>query len=385
MQAGRIRIVNYAVNGSGAGHVTRLVSVSRWLRRYAAHAGAEVEIYFLTSSEAGTLLFAEGFPSFKLPSKTMVEEARLDERAFLPIAQAWVRDTLRLLGPSLLISDTFPHGYYDELPAALDLCRRKAFIYRPLKESHATLPAFQRALTLYDAILVPEYEGTQQTPATPEEARDRLHYVGPLIAREREEILSRRAARALLGLEDDELAVYVSAGGGGDAGAERMINAVRESLRGVAGLHLVVGAGPLYRGRSFHSPRVTWLTQGGGAVGLMNGFDVAVSAAGYNSFNELMHVGVATVFIPQEKWADEQLARAARAAKVGAAVVLRTADDDARLREAIELWRDPAARAAASVAARALVPRNHARDAARELLKLVLPASSVEAAAALEV
>ena len=33
----KIRVVNYAVNGRGVGHLTRLVAINRWVRRYAAY------------------------------------------------------------------------------------------------------------------------------------------------------------------------------------------------------------------------------------------------------------------------------------------------------------------------------------------------------------
>ena len=35
----KLRIVNYAVNGRGVGHLTRLTAINRWLRRYAAYGG----------------------------------------------------------------------------------------------------------------------------------------------------------------------------------------------------------------------------------------------------------------------------------------------------------------------------------------------------------
>jgi UDP:flavonoid glycosyltransferase YjiC (YdhE family) len=105
----------------------------------------------------------------------------------------------------------------------------------------------------------------------------------------------------------------------------------------------------------------------------MGAFDIAVSAAGYNSFNELMHFGVPTVFLPQEKWADDQKARAERAARVGAAVVLDSEADGRALQQIIERFRDPARRLAASRSARNLVPRNHACEAASALLRLLIP------------
>jgi len=192
-----LRIVNYAVNGSGVGHLQRLVAISRWLRRYAAHAGVRAEIYFLTSSEADGLLFHERFASFKLPSKTAVAEAGLDKLAYLALAKQWVWHSLGLLRPDLLVVDTFPRGSFGELLSALDLVGKKAFVYRPMKAAFAERADFQAMLPLYDAILVPDHDdgGTR----VPEAARARLHHTGPVMVRERVELLSRTAARASQG------------------------------------------------------------------------------------------------------------------------------------------------------------------------------------------
>lgn len=365
----KLRIVNYAVNGVGTGHVTRLIAVNRWLRRHAAQLDLPLEIYFLTSSEAGGLLFAEKFPAFKLPSKTIAEEAALDNTFFLETARQWVSHTLDLLRPDLLVVDTFPGGYFEELETALRLCDKKAFIYRPLKESHARQPQFQRALSNYDAILVPEYARDASLPVS-ELLVDRVQYLGPIMVREHDEALNRDEARQQLCIADDALAVYLSAGGGGDTNAATQLHHMYEALRDVAGLHVIIGAGPLYRGRPIYGERLTWLSHICSAE-LMNAFDLAISAAGYNSFNELMHFGVPTIFVPQEKWADDQQARAARAERVGAAMIIDPQADAAAFRRTIEQWRDPARQAKARLAARELVPSNHAREAAQVLLKLL--------------
>lgn len=370
-----LRIVNYAINGVGTGHVTRLIAISRWLRRHAKRLEVEVEIYFLTSSEAGALLFAERFPSFKLPSRTVVAEAGIDETRFLALARPWVCDTLLALNPDLLLVDTFPQGYFEELGPFLTGCPKTAFVYRPLKESHAGLPEFQNALSHYNLILVPEYE--QHAPVlVPPALRDRVRYIGPMMMRERSEILARADARRVLGIVDGLLAVYISAGGGGDQNAERLIQAAYKALRGIQGLHLVIGAGPLYRGSCIYGDHLTWLAQGNAAE-FMAGFDIAVSAAGYNSFNELMHFGVPTVFLPQEKWADDQRARAERAVSAGAAVVLDSEANGLALQQTIERFRDPAERVSASRSARNLVPHNHASEAAAALLRLLIPGEQI--------
>lgn len=302
-------------------------------------------------------------------------EAGIDETRFLDLAQHWVRQTLTALQPDLLLVDTFPQGYFNELSPFLKECPAAAFVYRPLKETHAVLPEFQSALSHYDAILVPEYEQYEQVLA-PAEVRDRVRYTGPIIVRERDEILAREEARKVLGIADDQLAVYTSVGGGGDALAEKQIHAVYEALRDVPGLHLIIGAGPLYRGRCIYRSLVTWLAHGSAAE-FMAAFDVAVSAAGYNSFNKLMHFGIPTIFLPQEKWADDQRSRAKRAARVGAAVVLESTSEAGALRQMIEKWRGPALRASAARLAHELVPRNHASDAALALLDLLIPKAQI--------
>jgi predicted glycosyltransferase len=373
-----LKLVFYAVNGSGVGHLTRLLAIARWVRRYAAHAGARPEIYFLTSSEADSLIFQERFASFKMPSKTSVGAAGIDKVAYLALAKQWVWHSLGLLRPDLFVVDTFPRGSFGELLSALDLCRRRAFVYRPTKEGFSARPDFQAMLPLYDVILVPDNEARARI-VVPESARAKVRHLGPILLRDRGELLPRAAAREALGIEEGHTAVYVSAGGGGDTEAAGQLARVVAALREVPDLCLVIGAGPLYRGRPVHGARIRWLA-GTGAQELMAGFDLAVCAAGYNTFHELMNAGVPAVFLPLAKVADDQALRAAEAERRGAAVVLADAGDPVALRAAVERLRQPEARAAASEAARLLVPRSHARDAAAELLRLVLPPAAVDAA-----
>jgi predicted glycosyltransferase len=370
-----LRIVCYAVNGQGVGHLVRLLAISRWLRRYALFAGLRVEITFLTSSEADGLLLGERFASFKIPSKTMVEAAGLDKLAYLALAKQWVWHSLGLLRPDLLVVDSFPRGSFGELLSALDLARQRAFIYRPVKADIGGRADFQAMLPLYDAILVPEHEADAPV-LVPAAAQGKVRHTGPILLGERFEVLPRAEARARLGVPDEALAVYVSAGGGGDPGAEAQLLGAVAALRDAPGVHVVVAPGPLYRGRWVQGPGVTWIPHGGSAA-FLAGVDLAVCAAGYNTFGELMFAGVPSIFLPQPKIADEQDRRAERAVAAGAALL---AGGD--VRAAVEALRPPGARAAAAAAARALVPANHARTAAAELLRLIAPDAAVDAAEA---
>jgi predicted glycosyltransferase len=374
-----LRIVNYAVNGSGTGHLTRLVAISRWLRRYSAWAGVRAEIYFLTSSEADGLPLSEQFAAFKLPSKTIVQRAGIDKTTYLALAKQWVWHSLGILRPDLFVVDTFPRGSFGELVNALDLAKQRALVLRPMQAEFARRPDVQAMLPLYDLVLVPEHESDAQM-TLPEAARAHTRYVGPIAVRDRAELATRADARQRLGLDQDRPVVYVSAGGGGDAEAERHITRVIGALLcSNTELSIVVGAGPLYRGQVPRNPRVTWLVNESAAE-LAAGFDIAVTAAGYNTFVELMLAGVPTVFVPQRKIADDQAARAERAVAAGAASLLEPGASDQSLIDAVAQLLDPQVHRRASLAARALVPRSCARTAAAELLRLQLSASEVDRA-----
>jgi UDP-N-acetylglucosamine--N-acetylmuramyl-(pentapeptide) pyrophosphoryl-undecaprenol N-acetylglucosamine transferase len=372
-----VRIVLYAVNGGGVGHLTRLVAIARWLRRYAAHAGVRPEILFLSSSEADSLLHAERFASFKLPSKTVVSEAGLDKLAYLALAKQWVWQSVALLRPDLFVVDSFPRGSFGELGGCIDLCRKRAFIYRPMKREFAAQPDFQSILPFYDLVVVPERE--VELPVPPE-VRPRLRRVGPIAVRERVELPTRAEARRTLGVSDEAFVVHASAGGGGDPGAEADLAGIVEAFAGDPNTELVVAAGPLYRGRLRMGPNIRWLGASG-AVELLPAADVAVVGAGYNTVAELATAGVPAVFVPQEKVADEQAARAQRFVDAGAAVSIQRPLHAAAVRLAVEPFRDAETRRRMADAARSLGDDNGARDAAKALLSLVLPLSVVDAAA----
>lgn len=373
-----IRIVQYAVNGGGAGHLQRLIAIGRWLRRYAAYCGATAEIYFLTSSEADTFLFHEGFASFKLPSKTSVQASGIDKLTYLSLAKQWVWHSVGLLRPDILVVDTFPNGSFGELLSALDLARHRVFVYRPVREEFAQRADFQAMLPLYDLILVPETREAAKIIA-PEKAGAALRFTGPLLIRERAEMKSRDEARAHFGIPDDRISVLLSAGAGGDPTAEAHLIEASRRLLAHPELFVVVATGPLYRGRRTPGDRILWVSEPALAEWL-SAFDFAVAAAGYNTTAELMFAGVPAIFIPQEKVADEQDKRAQAAVKAGAAVMLEGIRDHSGLDDAIARFLDPAERQKAARNARKLLPKNNARDAAAEILELVLPSHEVTAA-----
>ena len=354
-----LRVVSYAINGRGLGHLTRQLAILRQIRQIAALLDLRLEAWVITSSEADTLARREGIPALKMPSKAMFRDAGIDPTRYLAVARGWVLNCVAGLGPDLLLVDTFPAGSFGELVSVLELAQRRVLVQRRVRDAFAEDASYAALLPLFHDTIVPDDRGT-----------------GPILLRSRHELVDREAARAALGVPAEGRAVYVSVGGGGDKAAGSTLPRLVRSLTG-RGWHVVVGAGPLYFGPEIRGDGITWLSRYA-PVELFAGLDAAVSAAGYNSFHELMHAGVPTVFVPQPRIADDQAERAQRAEDAGAGLVAPTLDAVPELLEA--LW---TRRADASAAARALVPTNGAVAAAVQALTGLVPERDLETAASL--
>lgn len=383
-----LSILSYAVNGRGLGHLSRQVAIHRWLRRYATFAGVRSQHWFLTTSEADTLLFHEGFASFKLPSKSAVAEAGIPKPSYLALAKQWVWHSLALLRPELFIVDTFPGGSFQELLGVLDLCRHPALVLRPVRPEFARRPSFRALAGLYERVVIPSEAAAEvELAAALGLDEDRLRFVGPIMRGESFERLPRAQARACLGVPEGARCLLVSGGGGGDDGVAALLDAVEAGLAELEAtqqrgeIWLVYAAGPLFRGRPRGGPRRVWWTSPD-LPPLLAAFDGAVCAGGFNAVHELAHAGVPTILVPQRKVADDQHDRARVFVEGRAALRVELASPGAASRFAAALGEllEPDRQAALSAAARALVPRNNARAAARELLSLCLPAALVEQA-----
>ncbi len=361
------RIVCYAVNGSGLGHLTRLIAVGRWLRRYVTIIeDRPPEILFLTSSEASEVLMRAGFASFKIPSKAVARESEIDPLEYRRLAKQFVWQVLGVFNPDLFVVDTFPSGSFDELFQVLDSPFKKGFIFRNVKPDYAARPTFKAAMGLYDAVVVPHsQEASSPGQLAPEISAT---YSGEVIQFDREELPSKDDSRRELGVSPDHRLVYISAGGGGDSSTEETLISLVETLRDEPDIHLLVGAGPLYRGRRLGGPRLSWLT-GPGIFRYFTACDAAISAGGYNTFHELAYVRIPTIFFAQEKIADDQLRRIEAAERIGAC--MRTADvtDAGDLRERLRKILQPENAASMREACTHVIAENGARRCALSLLR----------------
>lgn len=356
-----MRVAFYAVNGLGLGHVTRLLSIARALRRLKP----DVEVLFLTSSEADGVIFRERFAAVKLPSKTIREEVGLDKRRYLKLAQTVTWNVLSTFDPDVLVVDTYPTGSFEELVPVLRWKQKSVFVFREQKAEAAADPLLQATLPLYDAIVVPHLDASVVGPV-PEPHK--LRPVGPILVRERSELPSPEEARRRLGLSEGQRYVYASFGGGGDPEGAAALAMTAEVVKALGSHHLVVGSGPLQRGRPPVVPGATVISGVYPALDVLPAFEVAVTAAGYNAVHELCFAGVPSVVVPFDRVLDDQHKRAqeVEASGAGRGLPLLTRERlSSALKDVIER------RAAMSKAARAWVATNGAEAAAKVILEVV--------------
>jgi predicted glycosyltransferase len=377
-----LRILCYAVNGLGLGHLTRLVAICRQLRRLATVLELPVEILFLTSSEGEALAGLHGFATFKIPSKTQATACELDPHRYRKIARQWIWNAANLISPDLLLVDTFPAGSFNELPGLLDLGTKNVFIYREVRPEVASQPTFQSALGLYDLILrIDEGSGSTAPETVPPELEDCVSRVGPVLLRSASETYDRPAARELLGLPPAGRAVYVSVGGGGDRDAESLLRSLATAAAALPEVRFVIGAGLLYRGREWTAPNVMW-TRRPVLVECFRAFDAAITAGGFNTVWELMHCGVPCLFLPLPRGWDDQESRVARCVAAGAGRLLPSREPGEIVAALRELLRDEVLEGCAAAATR-LLPHNHALGAAEEILSVAVDRGRIDEAALL--
>jgi UDP:flavonoid glycosyltransferase YjiC (YdhE family) len=321
------------------------------------------QILFLTTSEGDSVIHREGFASVKIPSKSIVQSSGLRPGVYLKLAHTLTLNTVSAFNPAILVVDTFPAGAVQELLGTLSWEMKRAFVYRAQLAERTKDAFFQAALGHYDLGIVPHDEGDEEIVAP---STLPLVWTGPIMIRDHNEALSKTDARKRLGLPADGKLLYVTVGGGGDTEMAKAEGMIFDAARG-SGWVTVAPDAPLGVESSEATPdfRVHYYPM----AECLNAFDAAVSAAGYNSVAELLHIGVPTVLIPRQRGLDDQFARAKAAEKSGAALVADLEPES--IVKALNELADDTLRDKLSGNGRSHVAANGASKAAEEILGLL--------------
>ena len=297
----RPRVLLMSSNGAGMGHLTRLLA-------YARHLNEEFEPYFVSMSQAAPVVGQFGFRYEYLPSTGALGMA---PAAWQKLMVKRLTECLARVRPEVVVFDgTWP---YNGFPMVRDRFPHLPWVWsrRGMWRKGANAEQVHKR-SWFDEVIEPgdfaaEYDhgATRADPSTK---------VGPVTLVDRDELEERDAARTALGLPLDRPVGLISLGAGNindtssDTGAA--VAALRALDMEVCLSRPAIAAGASHNG--VHVVRDYPLAR------RYSAFDVVVSAAGYNSFQELMRMSVPNLLVPNTQTAlDDQAARAAYAVDQG--------------------------------------------------------------------
>lgn len=94
-------------------------------------------------------------------------------------------------------------------------------------------------------------------------------------------------------------------GHSGDITIQENYKKILNVLKDRKDIHIVITKSPLAKGEEFSGDNIT-VVEKYPMIEYMPAFDCAISAAGYNTFHELLYAGVPTSFIPKKRGYDDQ-------------------------------------------------------------------------------
>jgi len=346
-----------ASNGIGVGHLSRLLSIARRMDK-------RTPLLFATQAQAVPAIERLGYLAEYMPSASYVG-------GDFALWDSWFRHDLETLvdayDPALVVYDgnNPSHGLMDAVAARRDcgLAWIRRGLWGPL-----TSPFIDNS-RWFDLIIEPGELKGQPDEGITARRRDEAILVPPIRLLDEEELFPRAEAARRLGLDPDRPSVLIQLGAGYNRDVVSLVDNLVTVLQQFGELQICVaewlnGTQPLNYWQGVSYLRGYPLSQ------YFKAFDFSISAAGYNTFHEVVNFDLPTIFIPNRHPSmDDQAGRSTRAQALQAAFELDESDLT-DLPDLVGLLMDGKAREFLATNSKALHQPNGAADAARLLTHL---------------
>ena len=299
----RPRVLLMSSNGAGMGHLTRLFS---YARRLDGHAATHV----LSMSQAAPVAGRLGHSFEYLPSAKTLD---MPTGRWRPMFVDRVSEAIARHRADVVVFDgTWPYNGIDEIRRRAP---RPTWVWSRRGMWRKGLNADQLAKThWFDEVLEPgDFAAAYDRGAT---VATRPHRVAPVTLLDPADTEDRASARRHLGLPPDGRLALVSLGAGNINDTAHDLGAAVAALDAL-GVGVCVTVPEIASARHISGQRVH-LVRSYPLSRHYAAFDLVISAAGYNSFHELLRLGVPTLFVPNTATQlDDQEARTQFAADRG--------------------------------------------------------------------
>jgi UDP:flavonoid glycosyltransferase YjiC (YdhE family) len=358
----RSQVLFVPSNGVGLGHVSRLLAIARRL-------DAGVPVVFASLSPALGAIRSFGFDAEYIPSHHYLggDHSLWDEWLNVEIGAL-----LEEYEAGLLVYDG-----NNPTPGLIDAARsrgcRLAWVRRGMWGS-ATSDSLDHS-DRFDLILEPGEIAESRDEGATARRRHEVVAVDPIRLLDEEELLSRDAAASRLGLDASRPAVLIQLGSGFNRNTIGLTAAIVDHLRAVEGLQIVIADWLVDAG--FVSP---WddviVVRGFPLAQYFRAFDFTVSAAGYNTFHDVIAYALPTLFIANRHPSMDDQAGRARFAQDHSAAFEMPEDELGDLPQLLQLFLNVKAREFLRQHCRKLARPNGAEAAARQLEGLLAGTSA---------
>jgi UDP:flavonoid glycosyltransferase YjiC (YdhE family) len=342
----------------GLGHVTRLLAIAR-------RAGNGFDPVIVSLSETVGLIEALGFRAEYIPSAAYAGIRPADWGSWFQYELEQLIDAYD--ARAVVFDGSDPPAELSHAVASRSWCRG-VWIRRGMW-SQGYDPSLQQSGD-YDLIIEPGELAAVRDRGATVARRHEVIQVDPITLLDPRELLSREAAAAAIGLDPQRPATLIQLGSGENRNILNTLDKIVTECRRYPDLQVAIA-----KWANTRVPLNLWPD-----VKILNGaplslyyraFDFSISAAGYNSFHEVISFGLPTLFVPnQAPGMDDQAARSGFAQDLGAAIELRDHEFQ-ELPEILDLLMQPAFRSVMQANCDQLTRKNGASAASRAIGELV--------------
>lgn len=361
----RERVLFISSNGVGLGHLTRLLAIARRMP-------GDVEPVFATMSQAMPIVAQAGYPVEYLPFHVY---ANCDPNDW----NDWFGEHLSQIidfhdARAVVFDGGNPYqGLLEALAPRRDtnLVWVRRGMWRETQNNETAI----RRQRFFDLVIEPTDIAESKDSGATAYNRAVALKVAPIRLLDEEDLLPREEACERLGLDPARPAALIQLGSGSNRDIVSMIDTVLEKLGQQPDIQPVIAEWLISQNRLDFWPGVKRL-RGFPMSKYFNAFDFTISAAGYNSFNEIISFGLPAVFMANDHaMMDDQGGRAAFAQENDAAFHLPDHRADA-IGPMVDALMDEKTRFIMKTNCARISHGNGAADAAAAVAGLVLQARS---------
>ena len=309
-------IVVFPTNGVGFGHFTRVLAISKRIKKL----DPEIEVIFFTTMTALHILKEQGdFVSYHIPGRKKFKD--MDAKTWNTLTEEIMENIFAIHNPSLFIFDgAYPYrGMLNSIKNQQNL--KKVWLRKAVTKNNFSSDP-KDSINRFDYIIRPkdsiEFNDELDKDYVPD-----LIKCNPILLLDKNELLTKKAAYARLGIPENSKIVYVQLGAGNINNINSEIGMTLDILKEFDDLFVVIGESMIGKRMNITGERVRIIRDYPNSR-FFKVFNFAIMAAGYNSFHEAVHFSLPTIFYPNlNTGRDDQLARAKIAEDVGAMIVVK--------------------------------------------------------------